>query len=325
MVGLRRGKAELRFWPIGLAVAALWMLLATPGSAQELNGVVALGDSTPVGGARVELHNVGEATGVLVDSAVTDASGRFGFSLDATEASGAVFLVGARYAGVLYWGPPVHAANPGDLSDFSVVVFDTALVSGPVDSLRTAMRHVVITPGPAGLQIEEIIDVQGAPARTIVPAGDSVSVWSGALASDAHAVLPSQGGVPAEDVVVSGGTVGFIGALPPTGIRLVLSYVVPSDEYRLQVDHPTDRLELLVMSRPGIDVRAEGLVEAPVGSEMRVPMRRFTTAELQPGRTVSIITEFEEPGRGRAWIWFLVSVVLGGAALLSTRLTAKGA
>jgi hypothetical protein len=53
-------------------------------------------------------------------------------------------------------------------------------------------------------------------------------------------------------------------------------------------------------------------------------MRRFTATDLAPGTTVSIIAEFEEPGRGRAWIWFLVSLALGGAALLSTRLTAKG-
>ncbi len=308
----------------GFCAASMWLLWATPGSAQELHGVVALTDSTPIGGARVELHSVGEATGVLVDSTLTDGSGRFEFSLEATEASGTVFLVGARYGGVLYWGPPIHAANPGDLSDFSVAVFDTAVVSGPVEALRTAMRHVVITPGIAGVAVEEIIDVQGLPDRTLVPVGDSVLVWSGALASDAHAVFPSQGGVPAEDLVVSSGTVGFNGALPPKGIRVVLQYVVSSTEFQLQVDHPTERMELLVMSREGIDVRAEGLVEAPVGSDMRVPMRRFTATDLAPGTTVSIIAEFEEPGRGRAWIWFLVSLALGGAALLSTRLTAKG-
>lgn len=303
--------------------AALAVLWVTPGWGQELRGLVALPDSTPVDAAVVELHRVSEETAVLVDSTVTDASGRFAFVLQTDEDPGAVFLAGARYGGVLYWGPPVHASNPTDADGYSVVVFDTTAVSAPVPGLRSSIRHVVITPATRGLQIEEIIDVEGMPDRTLVGDGDSVLVWTTSLAWDAHGVIPVAGGVPREDLALGEGRVGFRGALPPSGIRVVLQYVVPSSEYTLRLDHPTGRLELLVMMRPGLELQAWGLEEAPVGDEMRVPVRRFTGVDLPDGSTVAVRAEIEQPRRGRPWIWLMVSLSLGAAALLAVRLNAR--
>jgi hypothetical protein len=131
------------------------------------------------------------------------------------------------------------------------------------------------------------------------------------------------GGVPREDLTLGEGSVGFRGALPPSGIRVVLQYVVPSSEYTLRLDHPTGRLELLVMLRPGLELQAWGLEEAPVGDEMRVPVRRFTGVDLPDGSTVAVRAEIEQPRRGRPWIWLMVSLSLGAAALLAVRLNAR--
>ena len=320
MIGALR--SHLPDLPAVCAAATLMLAWVTPGVAQELQGRVALADSLPVGGVRVELHSFSETAGVLVDSTITDPSGQFEFALGAAEEPGAVFLAGARYGGVLYWGPPIDATNPGDQSDYAVAVFDTALVSGAVESLRTSIRHIVITPGVAGLQVDEIIDVQGMPDRTLLPASDSVFVWTAALAGSAHGVVPAQGGVAQEDLAVREGIIGFAGALPPSGIRVALQYVVPSTEFALRLDHPTQRLELLVMPRAGMELRVDGLTEASVGSDMAVPVRRFTAADLPKGATVSIRVEIEEREGGRAWVWLLVSLALGAAALISVRLTA---
>jgi hypothetical protein len=284
---------------------------------------VTLGDTLPVGGVRVELHGVSETAGAIVDSAIAGPDGQFGFSLPGSNEAGAVFLVGARYGGVLYWGPPIHTTNPDELVDYSVTVFDTALVAGPVGSLQSAFRHVVVTPGPAGLQIAEIIDVKGVPGRTLLPSDDSVFVWTGALAGNSHEVFPAQGGVPPEDLAVRDGTIGFAGALPPTGIRVAVEYMVSGTEYNLRLEHPTERLELLVMPRAGMTLQVDGLVEASVGSEMPVPVRRFSAANLSETATVSVRVRLEEPGVGRAWVWFLVALALGAAALLSVRLTRR--
>jgi len=166
--------------------------------AQEVAGVVALPDSIPVRGARVELHRVTEQGGVVVDSTVSDAMGRFSFLLSSNEEPGAVFLAAARHHGILYWGPPVHAASPTDRVDYVVAVFDTTVVSAPDGDLRTSIRHVVITPGIAGLQVEEIIDIEGRPERTLVTSVDSIPVWVAELGAGASGVVLAEGGAPAE-------------------------------------------------------------------------------------------------------------------------------
>jgi hypothetical protein len=308
------------------SVAALLLLnAARPGIGQDLHGRVTLADSLPVGGIRVELHGVSETAGAIVDSAIAGPDGQFDFSLPGATEAGTVFLVGARYGGVLYWGPPIHPMNPDELVDYSVAVFDTTLVAEPVESLQSAFRHVVVTPGPDRLQIAEIIDVNGVPGRTLLPSDDSVFVWTGALADNSHGVFPAQGGVPPEDLAVRDGTIGFAGALPPTGIRVAVDYMVSGTEYTLRLEHPTERLELLVMPRPGLTLQVDGLVEAPVGSDVPVPVRRFSAADLSETATVSVRVGVEEPGMGQAWVWFLVALGLGVAALASTGLARRTA
>jgi len=316
----RRSRGWQRAIARAAALVALWV---TPGWGQEIRGLVVLADSTPVEHAGVELHRVSEDTGILVDSTITDAAGRFAFVLESDEDPGGVFLAGAWYGGVLYWGPSVHASNLTAADDYAVVVFDTTAVSAPVPGLRSSIRHVVITPSTGGLQIEEIVDVEGMPDRTFVGAGDSVLVWTSSLARDAHGVVSLGGGVPPEDLLLGEGSVGFRGALPPSGIRMVLQYVVPSTEYALRLDHPTGRMELLVMLRPGLKLQVSGLEEAPVGDGMRVPVRRFTGVDLADGSSVAVRAEIEQPRRGRAWMWFMVSLALGATALLSVRLNAR--
>ena len=302
-------------------VVSIGLAWSTPGfaTAQELAGVVALPDSIPVEGVRVELHRVNEQAGALVDSAVSDESGRFSFALDIDEEPGVLFIAGARHGGVLYWGPPVHGTSPPDLADYVVAVFDTTVVSGPAENLRTSIRHVVLTPGLAGLQVEEIIDIEGLDDRTLVSASDSTSVWVTRLADGALGVIPAQGGVPSEDLVLGQGMVGFSGALPPSGVRIVLQYILPSAEYVLRLGHRTGRLEVLVMPAPGLELTVEGLEEARVSSDMRVPVRRFSATELAAGATVSVRAEIKEPGRGSAWVWLFVAAALGAAALISIR------
>ncbi len=304
-----------------LLVGALWV---SPGKAQELSGLVALGGSTPVAGAVVELHQVSEETGALMDSTTTDSSGSFVFFLPSDADPGAVYLAGARYGGVLYWGPPVHSTNPTDLEGYVVTVFDTLAVSAPAPDLRTSIRHVVITPTAAGLGVEEIIDVEGMPDRTLVAETDSALVWSTMLARGAVGVVPSPGGVPAEDVVPGTSSVGYRGALSPSGIRVVLQYFLSSSEYALELDHSTARLELLVMPQPGLDLRVSGLEEAAVAPEMRVPVRRFAGTDLTAGSSVTVDAAIAQPGHGRAGVWLLIAVLLGAAALATIRFTTRG-
>lgn len=327
-----RRTRPVRIAPIGgavrlLAVAATVAFAAEAPpdlQAQELRGRVELPDSTPVANARVELHRVDERAGAVTDSTVSDATGRFVFALEPAADPGVVFLAAARYEGVLYWGAPMHAELAPDGADYVVSVFDTALVSGPTTPLQSTMRHVVITPGVTGFQVEEILDVEGLPDRTVVSTGGSGLVWQTELARGSRRLFPGPGGVPAEDLVLGEESIGFNGALPPSGIRVALQYTIPDLVYEVRLTHATERMELLVISRPGLDLRVDGLDEIPVDAEMSVPVRRFMGAGLPAGVTVSVRAEHRQPGRIGAWVWFFVALALASAALLSQRLTRPG-
>ncbi len=292
--------------------------------AQEIRGVVLLPDSVPVANAVVEFHRVTEQTGALVDSATTDASGRFVFSFDDEVDSGTVYLGAARHDGILYWGEPVHSTMSQEaLESYTVLVYDTLVVAGPATGLRTAIRHVVVTPAMSGLQVEEIIDVEGLPDRTVVGAADTLAVWIAPLASGAHGVVPAPGGVAAEDLILMGEQVGYAGPLPPSGIRVVIQYVIPSPDYVLSLPNETGRLELLVMPVPGLDLKVSGLEESAVSGDMRVPVRRFSGLDLAAGSSISVRATIEQPGTTRVWPWFMASFVLGAAALVSVKMTSR--
>lgn len=306
----------------GAALTGLYPVRGAWG--QEIRGVVLLPDSVPVANAVVEFHRVTEQTGALVDSATTDASGRFVFSFDDGADSGTVYLGAARHDGILYWGEPVHSTmSPEALDSYTVLVYDTLLVAGTYTGLRTAIRHVVVTPAMSGLQVEEIIDVEGLPDRTIVGEADTLAVWIVPLASGAHGVVPAPGGVAAEDLVLMGEQVGYAGPLPPSGIRVVIQYVIPSPDYVLTLPNETGRLELLVMPVPGLDLKVSGLEESAVSGDMRVPVRRFSGLDLDPGSSVSVRATIAQPGKALVWPWFIASFVLGAAALVSAKLSSR--
>jgi len=300
-----------------LCAAVLW---ATPLRAQgRVEGQVRTADSIPVAGVRLELHRVTESSGGLADSTWSDGTGRFSFDFQASADSGAVWLVGARYEGVLYWGSPIHDAGPEPITDYPVVVYDTARVDAPDPDLATPFRHLVLTPSPGGFQVEDIIDVGGRADRTLLSSADTVPVWTTALAAGAHAVIPLEGGVPADDLILGDGTVGYAGPLPPAGVRIVLEYVVPGESFDLRIEHPTGRMELLVVPQPAMRLRVEGLEEGRIGGEMAASFRRFSGVDVPAGRLVSARTEWSSGSRRFAWVWLLAAAVLGAGALLSTR------
>jgi hypothetical protein len=80
-------------------------------------------------------------------------------------------------------------------------------------------------------------------------------------------------------------------------------------------------MEVLVMPRPGLELRVDGVSEATVRTETRIPVRRFTGTDLAEDATVSVRMELQQRAPGRAWLWLLVSLAFGAAALLSVRLS----
>jgi hypothetical protein len=324
--GSGRGVAHLR-----RVLPVLWLLafcqLDSPLVAQILEGRVLRGDSTPVAEVLVELHRITADSGTVVDSARTGADGAFRFAIEVKEDPGAVYLAGARYAGILYWGPALHgggAVPDAGTGSLAIAVYDTMAVNEPVRELAVGMRHIVVTPGGAGLQVDEMIDVKGSGGRTVVSAIDSVPVWRGSLAQDAHGAIPAATEISPQDVLLRGTEVGLLRMLPPTGARIAISYVITSLDFVLSIEHATDRLEVLVVDVPGLEVDASGVQPASTTSvDTGVSMHRFTASRLSSGQTIRLAMRIAEPGSRRAWPWFVVGVVLAVAALMARRLIAR--
>lgn len=99
-------------------VAVALLALARAGAAQTpgapLAGQVVDSAGKPVSGQHVTLHRVDRESGAMVDSAVTDAQGRFTVRLPAETAAAdtALYFVATRWQGQLYIGTPFKRPIP---------------------------------------------------------------------------------------------------------------------------------------------------------------------------------------------------------------------
>ena len=99
-----------------LAAAALLLLggarAAAAQAASTLQGQVVDSAGKPVAGQRLTLHRVNQTGGALVDSATTDAQGRFRIRIAAEPDTSAVFFAATRWQGQLYIGQPFKPPAP---------------------------------------------------------------------------------------------------------------------------------------------------------------------------------------------------------------------
>lgn len=273
-----------------LAAAVLVPALAAGQSAEELTGRVVLGpDSTSVPGQTVVLHRVTADTGMAVDSATTGADGRF--SLPLRGGSGDVFVVSARYAGVLYFGPAVHGVSPAE--DYRVAVYEPREI-GPADTLRLSSRALVLTPGRGGVSVTDVVQASGPADRTLVgrvPAagqGAREPWWSLRLPEGARNVAVLPGGIGSRQVELASGEARLSAPVPPTGVRVVLGYEVPrGGDLRLQTRHPVDHLEVVVRQDVA-GVTVEGLEGSEEVTSGQHRYRRHSARRVEAGRTVTV-------------------------------------
>lgn len=318
---IRRARAALpvawtaaalsRALPAARVGALLWALAAfttpAPVRAQSLEGRVVHGvTGAAVPGARVELHRVTAEGGSVADSARSGDDGGFRFSLSAAD--GAVWLAAARYRGVLYFGPALHAPATGS-EPYDVAVYDTTTAWAPPADVRVAIRQVVVAPAAGGgLDVAEVFDLAGRPDRTLVPGADTVALWAATLPDDASGVQPIEGGVPAEAIRFGAGGVELHSVLSPLGARVAYTYRVEGDELDLPVEHPTDRVELVIVD---LDAEVRGAVHAETAERAGRIHHRYEGLDLAAGDRLRV----RRMTPGGLDIWVLVWAA-GGLLLL---------
>ncbi len=93
------------------------LVLAGAGAAQEIAGRAVDAAGNPLPDVPIALHRVGGGSGATVATGVTDADGRFSFSVEAPDS--AVYFVAIRHDDQMYIGPPARA-GADRVSDYVV-------------------------------------------------------------------------------------------------------------------------------------------------------------------------------------------------------------
>lgn len=316
-------RAARRLAPALGAAASLALAPSAARAQVSLEGRVISGaDSAAVGPLAVELHRVGPEGGAVLDSVRAGADGRFRFRIDTAGAAGSLFLAAVRRDGVVYFGPALHAGSTSE-EPYRVVVYDTAAATGPVGGARVTLRHVVVSPaGPDLVEVAEIFDVVGTGDRAWVPGPDSVAVFRAPLLAGVRSWEPLEGGLPARALRVADGALEVRAALSPAGFRAGIAYLASGPDLVIPVEHPTERLDvILVGAEPG---RVEGLVPAeapPMAAGGRA--RRFVGSGLAPGDRIRVEVAVPASSRGRVILWVGIGLALLAAAAVSAALVRR--
>jgi len=307
-------------------VVAFLLPLAAPGDATAqvtLEGRVVAGlDSVPIGPVQVELHRVGQEGGVVLDSTLSAADGRFRFGIDTAGAGSSLFLAAVRRDGVVYFGPALHAGLELE-GPYRVVVFDTTAATGPVGGARVTLRHIVVSPiGPEAVEIAEVVDVLGVPDRTWVPGPDSVAVFRARLPAGARSFERLEGGLPGRALRLAEGALEVRAALAPSGFRAAVAYLADGPELTIPIEYPTERLDVIVVGAEATPL--DGLVPADdIAMGGGAGARRFAASDLAPGDRVRLeIVVAGAPGN-RAVLWLGIALALLAGAVLSAVLVRR--
>ena len=267
----------------------------------------------PVAGAWTVLHRVGPDSAGPLDSARSDASGRYSYSYHRSGSPDAVYFVSAAHHGVTYFTVPLAFSNVSG-EPAQIVVFDTTSSRIPI-TIRG--RHIVVSaPTPAGVRpVTEVFELSNDTTVTLVsPRPSAPPTFSALLPKNARDPKMEQGDMPAEAVTFTGGRVRVVAPLPPGVKQLAYSYTLGAGEFPLSVpvEAPIDVYEILIEESRGVASGA-GLTEEPaVNSEGRT-FRRFLAQEV-PLNAVAVI---DIPSPRRSWSpTFLVLFIVAAGSLM---------
>ncbi|MEP6572905.1 MAG: hypothetical protein ABJD11_09415 [Gemmatimonadota bacterium] len=272
-------------------------------------------DTSAVPGVEVVLHRVGREAQGPVDSARTDARGRFRFRFTPDTAS--IFLVSAGHQGVQYFSPPVHV-NPA--------LPDTALVLVVADTSRTAAvsiqaRHIVVSrPAADGTRpVLEIVVLQNNGDHTRVSPDSLTPSWAMRLPRGVLSVQPGQGDFSPDAISTRGDSLLLFAPISPGDKQVVVSYTIPSNLSTVgyAIDQPAGTVAFL-LEEEGTSLSGGLAAAEPQTVEGRT-FRRWTGSP-KAGDLITI--NFPSAGSTR-WLLpalvGLVSVVLVGALIALLR------
>ena len=254
----------------GFLAPALQAQARAGGTIVRLSGA----DTIAVAAVEVVLHKVGPRQQGPVDTAVTDARGRFRFHF--TPDSGGAFLLSSRYAGIEYFSRPVSADPARPDTGVTLIVADTSSVQPVTVRQRTLLVSRADESGTRIVIDWLVLGNRGPFTRT---APDSVRPsWGGRLPEAAQNVEMADSRLSqfaAEALAFRGDSVLLFAPLSPGDKELMLQYRIPGTLARFLVPLVADDSVFVLLEEASAHVATPVLALADSQMIEGRPFRRF--------------------------------------------------
>jgi hypothetical protein len=265
-----------------------------------------------MGNVKVVMHRVAERPGP-VDSAVTDAKGRYRLTYRAKSDDSAVYFATAMYAGLSYLTPFMRAGDTGE--EQAISVYDTTSATVPI---TVRERHLVVTAveTDALRSVVEVVDLATDSPITRVPKGSGPdgATWSMAIPQRGTDYRVTAGTIPEEAVTFDAGRIRVFTPLSPLVRQLSFSYSFPGREtvLDLPIDGPVAAIEILLEDARAT-VSGASFRELESANIEGRRFRRFAAERVEGGAVVKI--SLPRPARELGG-WFLALLIGTFGALM---------
>ena len=272
----------------------------------------------------VTVHRVGQDSSGALDSARTDAQGRYtiGYTRFGDEA---VYFAAAVYSGIAYFAAPLQSARAtGEQGE--ITVFDTT--SRAVEMHVRGHHLVVSAPGPDGKRdIVEVWEISNDTTVTVVGRDSLAPVWTAPLPRGATSISGGQGDVSPSAIVKRGDRVALLASFGPGVKQISYRYSLPGSRFPLTMplEHVTGVLEVL-LEEPTAQVTGGSLRAMEAATTGGRTFKRFLAQDVAAGESVRV-TVPATTATTRAWVLAILSgamaLIMAGA--LARALTRRGA
>lgn len=276
---------------IAAFVFAFFAQVVDSGTVMRVDGRVVRGTRTgpmPIAQQWVVLHRLGNDRSGPLDSARTNADGRYAFRFTTSGDSSAIYFATTSHGGIVYPSAPFRSpVVSGDAA--TLTVFDTT--SGPVPVKRGGRHLIVGAPQANGRRpIGEVYDLENDSTLTVIARDSTTPVYTVRLPNDAaNFRVNGSGEFGAGAMTRRGADVGLYAPLSPGIRQFAFTYELPAKAFPLVLpaEVATGVFEILIED-PAADVRAPSLREVePANMEGRT-FRRFLANDVPANAVVRV-------------------------------------
>lgn len=268
-------------------------------------------DTVPLANAWVVLHKITRDSGAPVDSARSDARGRYRILLRRPD-SASVYVVSAWFDSLAYFSLPLNVIDRPAVHVEDIMTFPTS-ASGPPLRLARRLATVAAAHDDGTREVLEILELENPGATTRITKDTLTPTWAGRVPENAGQFKGGQGDISPDAMVFKNDSIYVLGPIPPGPVKqLSYGYSLPAGTRTLAIpiDQATTELNLLIEDTVAV-VHASKLESLGV---QELEQRRFAAYRAGPlaaGERVEILlpsTGF----RAQVLLPYVIAVLAGG-------------